>query len=284
MSKDIEIVRTVADLRQRLTAWRQDGLIVGLVPTMGALHDGHFSLVEQAVQSNDRTITSLFVNPKQFGSTEDLDVYPRDEATDVAALAARGVDLLFAPNVEEMYPDSAVTAITVPGIGDVLEGAFRPGFFTGVATVVAKLLIQSLPDRAYFGEKDYQQLCVIKRLTKDLDLPIDIAGCPIVREPDGLALSSRNAYLNAGERQAAPALHQTLVSTGDALAKGAAVAASVSAATAELLKAGFTKVDYIAVCDPASLEELEKVSGQARLLAAAWLGKTRLIDNIAIEI
>lgn len=284
MSNDIEIVRTVADLRQRLTAWRQDGLTVGLVPTMGALHDGHFSLVEQAVQSNDRTITSLFVNPKQFGSTEDLDVYPRDEATDMAALAARGVDLLFAPNVEEMYPDSAVTAITVPGIGDVLEGAFRPGFFTGVATVVAKLLIQSLPDRAYFGEKDYQQLCVIKRLTKDLDLPIDIAGCPIVREPDGLALSSRNAYLNAGERQAAPALHQTLVSTGDALAKGAAVAASVSAATAELLKAGFTKVDYIAVCDPASLEELEKVSGQARLLAAAWLGKTRLIDNIAIEI
>ena len=284
MSKDIEIVRTVADLRQRLTAWRQDGLTVGLVPTMGALHDGHFSLVEQAVQSNDRTITSLFVNPKQFGSTEDLDVYPRDEATDVAALAARGVDLLFAPNVEEMYPDSAVTAITVPGIGDVLEGAFRPGFFTGVATVVAKLLIQSLPDRAYFGEKDYQQLCVIKRLTKDLDLPIDIAGCPIVREPDGLALSSRNAYLNAGERQAAPALHQTLVSTGDALAKGAAVAASVSTATTELLNAGFTKVDYIAVCDPASLEELEKVSGQARLLAAAWLGKTRLIDNIAIEI
>ncbi len=284
MSNDIEIVRTVADLRQRLTAWRQDGLTVGLVPTMGALHNGHFSLVKQAVQSNDRTITSLFVNPKQFGSTEDLDVYPRDEATDVAALAARGVDLLFAPNVEEMYPDSAVTAITVPGIGDVLEGAFRPGFFTGVATVVAKLLIQSLPDRAYFGEKDYQQLCVIKRLTKDLDLPIDIAGCPIVREPDGLALSSRNAYLNAGERQAAPALHQTLVSTGDALAKGAAVAASVSAATAELLKAGFTKVDYIAVCDPASLEELEKVSGQARLLAAAWLGKTRLIDNIAIEI
>ena len=284
MSKDIEIVRTVADLRQRLTAWRQDGLTVGLVPTMGALHDGHFSLVEQAVQSNDRTITSLFINPKQFGSTEDLDVYPRDEATDVAALAARGVDLLFAPNVEEMYPDSAVTAITVPGIGDVLEGAFRPGFFTGVATVVAKLLIQSLPDRAYFGEKDYQQLCVIKRLTKDLDLPIDITGCPIVREPDGLALSSRNAYLNAGERQAAPALHQTLVSTGDALAKGAAVAASVSTATTELLNAGFTKVDYIAVCDPASLEELEKVSGQARLLAAAWLGKTRLIDNIAIEI
>jgi len=284
MSNDIEIVRTVADLRQRLTAWRQDGLTVGLVPTMGALHDGHFSLVEQAVQSNDRTITSLFVNPKQFGSTEDLDVYPRDEATDVAALAARGVDLLFAPNVEEMYPDGAVTAVTVPGIGDVLEGAFRPGFFTGVATVVAKLLIQSLPDRAYFGEKDYQQLCVIKRLTKDLDLPIDIAGCPIVREPDGLALSSRNAYLNAGERQAAPALHQTLVSTGDALAKGAAVAASVSTATAELLNAGFTKVDYIAVCDPASLEELEKVSGQARLLAAAWLGKTRLIDNIAIEI
>ena len=284
MSKDIEIVRTVADLRQRLTAWRQDGLTVGLVPTMGALHDGHFSLVEQAVQSNDRTITSLFVNPKQFGSTEDLDVYPRDEATDVAALAARGVDLLFAPNVEEMYSDGAVTAVTVPGIGDVLEGAFRPGFFTGVATVVAKLLIQSLPDCAYFGEKDYQQLCVIKRLTKDLDLPIDIAGCPIVREPDGLALSSRNAYLNAGERQAAPALHQTLVSTGDALAKGAAVAASVSTATAELLNAGFTKVDYIAVCDPASLEELEKVSGQARLLAAAWLGKTRLIDNIAIEI
>ncbi|MBT7955497.1 MAG: pantoate--beta-alanine ligase [Rhodospirillaceae bacterium] len=283
MSKDIEIVRTVADLRQRLAAWRQEDRTIGLVPTMGALHDGHFSLVDKAVQSNDRTVTSLFVNPKQFGPGEDLDVYPRDEVADAAALSERGVDLLFAPSVEEMYPDGAVTAVSVPGIGDLLEGGFRPGFFTGVATVVAKLLIQSLPHRAYFGEKDYQQLCVIRRLTKDLDLPIEIIACPIVREPDGLALSSRNAYLKAEERQAAPALHQALINSGKDIANGAAVAASVAAAKSELLNAGFTKVDYIAVCDPASLEELENVTGQARILGAAWLGKTRLIDNIAIN-
>ena len=283
MSKDIEIVRTVADLRQRLAAWRQEDRTIGLVPTMGALHDGHFSLVDKAVQSNDRTVTSLFVNPKQFGPGEDLDVYPRDEVADAAALSERGVDLLFAPSVEEMYPDGAVTAVSVPGIGDLLEGSFRPGFFTGVATVVAKLLIQSLPHRAYFGEKDYQQLCVIRRLTKDLDLPIEIIACPIVREPDGLALSSRNAYLKAEERQAAPALHQALINSGKDIANGAAVAASVAAAKSELLNAGFTKVDYISVCDPASLEELENVTGQARILGAAWLGKTRLIDNIAIN-
>jgi len=283
MSKDIEIVRTVADLRQRLAAWRQEGRIIGLVPTMGALHDGHFSLVDKAVQSNDRTVTSLFVNPKQFGPGEDLDVYPRDEVSDAAALSERGVDLLFAPSVEEMYPAGAVTAVAVPGIGDLLEGRFRPGFFTGVATVVAKLLIQSLPDRAFFGEKDYQQLCVIRRLTKDMDLPVEIVGCPIVREPDGLALSSRNAYLNTEERQAAPALHQALINSGKEIANGAAVAASVAAAKSELLNAGFTKVDYIAVCDPASLEELESVAGEARLLGAAWLGQTRLIDNIAIN-
>ena len=283
MSKDIEIVRTVADLRQRLAAWRQEDRTIGLVPTMGALHDGHFSLVDKAVQSNDRTVTSLFVNPKQFGPGEDLDVYPRDEVADAAALSERGVDLLFAPSVEEMYPDGAVTAVSVPGIGDLLEGGFRPGFFTGVATVVAKLLIQSLPHRAYFGEKDYQQLCVIRRLTKDLDLPIEIVACPIVREADGLALSSRNAYLKAEERQAAPALHQALINSGKDIANGAAVAASVAAAKSELLNAGFTKVDYISVCDPASLEELENVTGQARILGAAWLGKTRLIDNIAIN-
>jgi pantoate--beta-alanine ligase len=283
MSKDIEIVRTVADLRQRLAAWRQEDRTIGLVPTMGALHDGHFSLVDKAVQSNDRTVTSLFVNPKQFGPGEDLDVYPRDEVADAAALSERGVDLLFAPSVEEMYPDGAVTAVSVPGIGDLLEGSFRPGFFTGVATVVAKLLIQSLPHRAYFGEKDYQQLCVIRRLTKDLDLPIEIVACPIVREADGLALSSRNAYLKAEERQAAPALHQALINSGKDIANGAAVSASVAAAKSELLNAGFTKVDYIAVCDPASLEELENVTGQARILGAAWLGKTRLIDNIAIN-
>tara|TARA_B100000315_G_scaffold259956_1_gene318321 strand:- start:2787 stop:3641 length:855 start_codon:yes stop_codon:yes gene_type:complete len=284
MSDELEIVRTVADLRQLLASWRKEGLSIGLVPTMGALHDGHFSLVEQSVQTNARTVTSLFVNPKQFGPSEDLDVYPRDEVADAAALAARGVDLLFAPAVEEMYSDGAVTAVAVPGIGDLLEGGFRPGFFTGVATVVAKLLIQSLPDRAYFGEKDYQQLCVIKRLTKDLDLPVDIVSCPIVREPDGLALSSRNAYLSAEDRQAAPALHQALIGAGYALANGAQVTSSIAAATAELLNVGFTKVDYIAVCDPTSLEQLEIVAGKARLLAAAWLGKTRLIDNIAIDV
>ena len=283
MSKDIEIVRTVADLRQRLAAWRQEDRTIGLVPTMGALHDGHFSLVEKSTATTDRTITTLFVNPKQFGPTEDLDVYPRNEDADAAALAERGVDLLFAPALDEMYPEGSVTAVAVPGIGDVLEGAHRPGFFTGVATVVTKLLIQSLPDKAFFGEKDFQQLAVIKRMVLDLDIPVEIIGCPIVRESDGLAMSSRNAYLNAEERASATGLHAALADIAAQIIEGGPVTDAIRAAKNQLLNRGFTKVDYLAVCDPESLEALNSVSGGARILGAAWLGKTRLIDNLAVE-
>ncbi|MFP6710879.1 MAG: pantoate--beta-alanine ligase [Rhodospirillales bacterium] len=280
MANKIIIVRTIAELRRHIATWRADGLSVGLVPTMGALHDGHFSLVEQSIKTTDRTVTTLFVNPKQFGPHEDLDVYPRDEAADVAALAEKGVHMLFAPSLDEMYAEESVTAISVPGIGDVLEGSFRPGFFTGVATVVAKLLIQALPDRAFFGEKDYQQLRVITRMTEDLDIPVEIVGCPIVREEDGLALSSRNAYLSPEERKNAPALGQALQKVKDELAAGTSITATVEAAKASLLNGGFTKVDYIAVCDRNSLEELETPTKEARILGAAWLGKTRLIDNL----
>jgi len=280
MANKIIIVTTIAELRRHIATWRADGLSVGLVPTMGALHDGHFSLVEQSIKTTDRTVTTLFVNPKQFGPHEDLDVYPRDEAADVAALAEKGVHMLFAPSLDEMYAEESVTAISVPGIGDVLEGSFRPGFFTGVATVVAKLLIQALPDRAFFGEKDYQQLRVITRMTEDLDIPVEIVGCPIVREEDGLALSSRNAYLSPEERKNAPALGQALQKVKDELAAGTSITATVEAAKASLLNGGFTKVDYIAVCDRNSLEELETPTKEARILGAAWLGKTRLIDNL----
>lgn len=280
MANKIIIVRTIAELRRHIATWRADGLSVGLVPTMGALHDGHFSLVEQSIKTTDRTVTTLFVNPKQFGPHEDLDVYPRDEAADVAALAEKGVHMLFAPSLDEMYAEESVTAISVPGIGDVLEASFRPGFFTGVATVVAKLLIQALPDRAFFGEKDYQQLRVITRMTEDLDIPVEIVGCPIVREEDGLALSSRNAYLSPEERKNAPALGQALQKVKDELAAGTSITATVEAAKASLLNGGFTKVDYIAVCDRNSLEELETPTKEARILGAAWLGKTRLIDNL----
>jgi pantoate--beta-alanine ligase len=280
MANKIIIVRTIAELRRHIATWRADGLSVGLVPTMGALHDGHFSLVEQSIKTTDRTVTTLFVNPKQFGPHEDLDVYPRDEAADVAALAEKGVHMFFAPSLDEMYAEESVTAISVPGIGDVLEGSFRPGFFTGVATVVAKLLIQALPDRAFFGEKDYQQLRVITRMTEDLDIPVEIVGCPIVREGDGLALSSRNAYLSPEERKNAPALGQALQKVKDELAAGTSITATVEAAKASLLNGGFTKVDYIAVCDRNSLEELETPTKEARILGAAWLGKTRLIDNL----
>jgi pantoate--beta-alanine ligase len=279
MPHSLEIVRTVANLRAKTAAWRADGLSIGLVPTMGALHDGHFSLVDQSTRSTDRTITTLFVNPKQFGPNDDLDVYPRDEEADAKALEARGVDLLFAPIVAEMYSEGSVTAISVPGIGDVLEGAFRPGFFTGVATVVAKLLVQAMPDRAFFGEKDFQQLAVIRRMTEDLDIPVEIVGCPIIREADGLALSSRNAYLSSEERTNAVALSIALAEIAEKISGGAAIEDTINVAKAELLNAGFTKVDYLVVCDPVSLAALEIVSGNAQVLGAAWMGKTRLIDN-----
>src|SRR5437763_3688893 len=218
-TRDIAVARTVAALRQAVAGWRGRQERVGLVPTMGALHRGHLALVEAARRDCQRVVGSLFVNPKQFGPREDVTAYPRDEAADLAKFRQGGVDLVFAPTVAEMYPGGFATTVQVGGIGDALEGAHRPGHFDGVATVVAKLLLQCLPDAAFFGEKDYQQLLVVRRLVDDLDIPVRIEGVPTVREADGLALSSRNAYLSPDERRTAPLLHRVLRDTAAVLAR-----------------------------------------------------------------
>jgi pantoate--beta-alanine ligase len=278
----LDVVRTVADVRARVRAWRAAGETVGLVPTMGALHQGHLALILASRALTARTCVTLFVNPTQFGPNEDFDVYPRDEAGDIAKMAAVGAHLLFAPIRDEMYPEGEVTRVSVPGLGDALEGAFRPGFFTGVATVVAKLLIQTQPDAAVFGEKDYQQLQVIKRMTRDLALPVRIEGVPTVREADGLALSSRNAYLSPEERRIAPALHRTIGTVANQVAAGADPTQQSRWAAEILARCGFAKVDYVEVRDAESLEPWPGPTRPGRVLAAAWLGKTRLIDNVPV--
>ncbi len=274
----LPVVRTTAALRQRLASWRAEGLRIALVPTMGALHVGHLSLVRQAQQHSDRVVVSLFVNPTQFAPHEDFAVYPRDEAGDRGKLLAVGGDLLFAPEVAEMYPPGAVTRVSVPGLGDDLEGVHRPGFFTGVATVVSKLLLQCLPDVAVFGEKDYQQLLVIRRLVADLDIPVTVLAGATVREDDGLALSSRNAYLDAPARVIAGRLNQVLGEAATGWRHGQSVDAVEAAATAALLAAGFDRVDYVALRDAETLGAATP-ERPARVLAAAHIGGTRLIDN-----
>lgn len=279
----VDVVRTVGALRARIADWRQGGETIGLVPTMGALHAGHLALVERAQAYTTRVCVSLFVNPTQFGPHEDLDRYPRDEAGDLEKLARVGAHLVFAPDVAEMYPPGSVTRVSVPGLGDVLEGAFRPGFFTGVATVVSKLLIQALPDVALFGEKDYQQLLVVRRLVADLCLPVRIEAGRTIRESDGLALSSRNAYLSPAERTAAPALYRTLTRLAEEVAgRAEAVPAATAAAAQALRDAGFAKVDYVEVRDAETLDPWAGPPRPGRVLAAAWLGSTRLIDNVAV--
>lgn len=277
------VARTVADLRRAVALWRERHERVGLVPTMGAIHAGHVALVAAACAAGDRVIASLFVNPKQFGPAEDFTAYPRDEAADLAAFAGAGVDLVFAPEVAEMYPSGFASSVRVGGIGEVLEGAHRTGHFDGVATVVTKLLLQALPDEAFFGEKDYQQLLVVRRLARDLDIPARIAGVATVREPDGLALSSRNVYLSAGERRTAPLLYRVLRETAAGLTlQPEAVAAAVERGRARLEAGGFA-VDYLELRDAADLSPVSRLAGAARLLAAARLGRTRLIDNIAVN-
>jgi pantoate--beta-alanine ligase len=278
----IEVVRSVADLRLRVAEWRAAGEVIGLVPTMGALHEGHLSLIERALAYTTRSCVSIFVNPAQFGPSEDFAIYPRDEAGDLAKLAGVGANLVFAPSVDAMYPPGAATLVTVPGLGDVLEGEFRPGFFSGVATVVAKLLIQVLPDVALFGEKDYQQLLVIRRMVTDLHLPIRIESARTVRENDGLALSSRNAYLSADERAIAPALYRTLSEVAARIAGGASPLSAAEQGAVRLKEAGFTQVDYVTARDAATLEPLYASGTPGRVLAAARLGKTRLIDNVPV--
>lgn len=277
----MEIVRTIADLRARVAKWRAAGRRIGLVPTMGGLHDGHLSLVSAVAARTDEVVATLFVNPTQFSPSEDFASYPRDEAADAARFEAAGTALLFAPPVHEIYPPGHSTQVLVGELGRVLEGEFRPHFFAGVATVVTKLLLQALPDVAVFGEKDYKQLCVIRKLVRDLDIPVEIIGAPTVREADGLAMSSRNRYLDADGRKIAPALYATITKVAEAAARGDAAAASPAADA--LIAAGFSKVDYVAVRDAQTLAPVGSGGGPARVLAAAWIGRTRLIDNIAVS-
>jgi pantoate--beta-alanine ligase len=284
MSPSIVICRSVSELRARVAAWRQDGETIGLVPTMGALHEGHLALVRRAQADNRRCIVTLFVNPTQFGPTEDLAAYPRNETVDRDKLAALGVDVLFAPDVSEMYAPGAATTVTVARLTDHLCGPFRPGHFAGVATIVTKLLLQSLPDAAYFGEKDYQQLQVIRRVTRDLDIPARIVGVPTVRDADGLALSSRNAYLSRNERAAAITLPHTLNAIAERLVRSPKdVAQQTAWGRDQLSAAGFSKIDYVDVCDAESLQPIAEVRQPARVFAAAWMGRTRLIDNVPIQ-
>jgi pantoate--beta-alanine ligase len=277
----LPVVRDVPALRTAVAAWRKQGLSVALVPTMGALHEGHLSLVRHAKAKCDRVIASLFVNPKQFAPHEDFERYPRDEASDSALLASAGCDLLYAPERAAMYPDGFTTNVLVPSVSTMLEGEFRPHFFGGVATVVSKLLLQALPDHAFFGDKDYQQLLVIKRMTTDLDIPVAIHGCPTVREHDGLAMSSRNAYLSADERRIAARLNLILHDAIKAVHAGEPVAEAEAEARRHLIAAGFTGVDYAAIRDAETLAAVSDLS-HARILAAVWIGKTRLIDNMAV--
>jgi pantoate--beta-alanine ligase len=277
----IEIIRATEAMHQRVATWRRDGLGVGLVPTMGALHDGHLALVRAARAGADRVIVSLFVNPKQFGPAEDLAAYPRDEAEDARLIAQAGGDALFAPGLDEMYPDGFATTVRVASVSQGLCGDHRPGHFEGVATVVTKLLNQCQPDAAWFGEKDYQQLQVIRRLVADLALPVAIHGVPTVREPDGLAMSSRNAYLDPAERRAAPALFRTLTAIAATLSDGRADAVGeATRGVAAMAAAGFASVDYLEVRDAETLAPVDAVTRPARVLAAARLGRTRLIDNV----
>ena len=276
------IVTSIAELRGVVAGWRKAGARVGLVPTMGALHDGHLSLVREIQTRSDKSVASIFVNPAQFAPHEDFDRYPRDLASDAAKLGSVALDLIFAPPVAEMYPAGFATGVTVGGPSAGLETDFRPHFFGGVATVVAKLLIAALPDVAMFGEKDYQQLLVIRRMTVDLGLPVEIVGAPIVREADGLAMSSRNAYLKPDERAVAGRLNLVLKDAITRLKHGDPVAQVEKFASTDLREAGFDVVDYVAVRDAATLERMAALDRPARILAAAKIGATRLIDNMAV--
>jgi pantoate--beta-alanine ligase len=279
----ITLVRTVNDLRRSLARPRQARERIALVPTMGALHEGHLSLVALAKSRAGRVVASIFINPLQFGPREDLNRYPRDEAGDLAKLEGAGADLVFAPATAEMYPDGFSTRVSVGDLTEDLCGANRPNHFDGVATVVTKLLVQCGPDIAVFGEKDYQQLLVIKRLVRDLNLPVEILGGPIVREEDGLALSSRNAYLSPAERKTAPLLYQTVFAVAADLSKGRGADDAAEAGRFKLEAKGF-RVDYVAVRDPETLKPLSGPVTRARVLAAAYLGRTRLIDNVAVPV
>ncbi len=278
-----KIVRSIAALRRETGSWRADGLKYAIVPTMGALHEGHITLVQEGLKHADCVVVSVFVNPRQFGANEDLSRYPRDEAGDVAKLAEAGAQLIFVPPPGEMYGENFATTIVLKGPAKAnLEDKFRPHFFDGVATVVAKLFIQSGADFAMFGQKDYQQLQVVTAMARDLDIPIEVIGIPTVRDADGLALSSRNRYLTKSERGQATAIYKSLSQAAEKIRHGTDPQKAMRAASRSLTTLGF-KVDYVTARNAATLEVPKPHSDEPlRLLAAAWLGKTRLIDNIEV--
>lgn len=277
------IAETIVPLRNRIAGMRGKGRTIALIPTMGALHAGHFSLVRHARRRADAVVVSIFVNPRQFAPTEDFGSYPRDFERDLKALSELGVDLIWAPAEKAMYPDGFSTAISPAGPAKAgLEDAFRPHFFGGVATVVAKLFLQVTPDFAMFGQKDYQQLKVVTRMARDLDLPLKVVGCPTVREKDGLALSSRNVYLSAAERQTAPVLYRVLKDSAAKIKAGRPMAGVLADGRAAIEKSGFA-VDYFEARHAETLEPVGALAdGPVRLLVAAKLGRTRLIDNIGV--
>ena len=279
----MEVVRTIAELRQHTSRWRIAGQTIGLIPTMGALHNGHLSLIKLAQGKCDRVIATIFVNPRQFLPNEDFDEYPRNEESDIQKLIEMGVDLLFAPKAPEMYQPDASTTVVISKLTDCLCATSRPGFFDGVGTVVTKLLIQALPDLAIFGEKDYQQLLVIKRLTRDLDIPVEIIGAPTIREADGLAVSSRNVFLSQTNRETASKVFEILKKTATAIAQGNDVLVACEEARSELMLAGFSEIDYFEARHSETLELIQNFENSGRLFAAVWLGSTRLIDNLEIK-
>jgi pantoate--beta-alanine ligase len=282
MPHGVPIVRTVEELRRRMQPWRAQGLRTGLVPTMGALHDGHVELVAQGLRRADRIVVTIFVNPAQFGADEDFALYPRDERADAGKLSQAGAHLVFAPEPREIYPNGFCTTVSVAGPAKAgLEDSFRPHFFDGVTTVVAKLFVQASCDYAMFGEKDYQQLKVVTRMARDLDIATKIIAVPTVREPDGLAMSSRNAYLSHEDRERAPLLHRALSEAAETIRAGTPSGKAAAAAQRRLADAGF-RVDYVAARHAETLAELREPGEPVRLLAAAWQGGTRLIDNLGV--
>jgi pantoate--beta-alanine ligase len=278
----MQIIREMGDLGAALREWGNSGQTIALVPTMGALHAGHMALVDAAKAEANRVVASIFVNPLQFGPNEDLDRYPRQEAEDAKLLEHHGCDLLWMPTADQLYPPGFATTVSVSGVSERWDGAARPGHFAGVATVVAKLFAAVRPDLAFFGEKDFQQLAVIRRMETDLGLGVTVRGVPTVRDPDGLALSSRNAYLSADERTRALALPRSLEEAAEAILGGESVESVLDEARRKLRDTGFSPIDYFALVDAATLEPLEFPSGEMRLIAAATIGSTRLIDNLRV--
>ena len=280
----IPIVRTHAELRATVASWRGEGAKIAVVPTMGALHEGHLSLVRSALEQADRVIVTLFINPKQFNSAADLAAYPRTENEDAEKLAPLGAHMLYVPDADQVYPKGFATNVSVSGISEGLCGDGRPGHFDGVATVVAKLFLQTQADLAFFGEKDFQQLHVVRRMARDLDIPVRVVPSPTVREPDGLALSSRNVRLSPSDRAIAPKLAEALFAAADRIGQGASITDALDHARSAILAGGYARVEDLELRAQDDLSPLDTADRPARLLAAAWFGDVRLIDNVEVAV